>query len=117
MFKLSGITREAVNAILRREDLLDDENYVTLAREVRREGRSTARINGNLVNVGLLREVGACLVDIHGRAEHLSLLDYAHHLPLLDRYAGVDALLNAYRQTCSALQALRRELAELRAQG
>lgn len=115
VFKLSGITREVVNEILRREDLLDDENYVTLAREVRREGRSTARINGSTVNVGLLREVGAHLVDIHGQTEHLSLLDTRAHLPLLDRYAGVDALLNAYRQTYSALQAVRRELAELRA--
>lgn len=115
VFKLSGITREAVNEILRREDLLDDENYVTLAREVRREGRSTARINGSTVNVGLLREVGAYLVDIHGQTEHLSLLDTRAHLPLLDRYAGTETLLNAYRQTYSALQAVRRELAELRA--
>lgn len=115
VFKLSGATKEAVNEILKREDLLDDENYVTLAREVRREGRSTARINGSTVNVGLLREVGAYLVDIHGQTEHLSLLDARAHLGLLDRYAGVDSLLASYRQTYNALQTLRRELAELRA--
>lgn len=115
VFKLSGATKEAVNEVLKREDLLDDENYVTLAREVRREGRSTARINGSTVNVGLLREVGAHLVDIHGQTEHLSLLDARSHLGLLDRYAGVDSLLASYRQTYNALQSLRRELAELRA--
>lgn len=115
VFKLSGATKEAVNEVLKREDLLDDENYVTLAREVRREGRSTARINGSTVNVGLLREVGAYLVDIHGQTEHLSLLDVRAHLGLLDRYAGVDSLLASYRQTYNALQTLRRELAELRA--
>ncbi len=115
VFKLSGATKEAVNEILRREDLLDDENYVTLAREVRREGRSIARINGSTVNVKLLREVGAYLVDIHGQTEHLSLLDVRAHLGLLDRYARVDSLLASYRQTYAALQALRRELTELRA--
>ncbi len=115
VFKLFGATKEAVNEILKREDLLDDENYVTLAREVRRGGRSTARINGSTVNVGLLREVGAFLVDIHGQTEHLSLLDVRAHLGLLDRYASVDSLLASYRQTYSALQTLRRELAELRA--
>jgi DNA repair protein RecN (Recombination protein N) len=115
VFKLSGATKQAVNEVLKREDLLDDENYVTLAREVRREGRSTARINGSTVNVGLLREVGAYLVDIHGQTEHLSLLDARAHLGLLDRYAGVDSLLASYRQTYYALQTLRRELAELRA--
>lgn len=114
VFKLFGATQQAVNEVLRREDLLDDENYVTLAREIRREGRSTARINGSTVNVGLLREVGACLVDIHGQTEHLSLLDARAHLGLLDRYAGVDSLLAAYRQTYGTLQTLRRELAELR---
>jgi len=115
VFKLSRATKESVNEILKREDLLDDENYVTLAREVRRGGRSTARINGSTVNVGLLREVGAFLVDIHGQTEHLSLLDARAHLGLLDRYAAVDSLLASYRQTYNALQTLRRELAELRA--
>ncbi|HEX2697919.1 MAG TPA: AAA family ATPase, partial [Anaerolineales bacterium] len=40
-FALRGPDKEAVNEILKREDLLDDSNYVTLTREVRREGRST----------------------------------------------------------------------------
>ncbi|PWH11693.1 MAG: DNA repair protein RecN [Anaerolineae bacterium] len=114
VFHLTGVTKDAVNEILRREDLLDDENYVTLAREVRREGRSTARINGSTVNVGLLREVGSHLVDIHGQTEHLSLLDVRSHLTLLDRYAGLDSLLTGYRQTYQALQAVRKELSELR---
>ena len=114
-FKLIGATKEAVNEILKREDLVDDENYVTLTREVRREGRSIARVNGRTVNVALLREVGAFLVDIHGQTEHLSLLDSRFHLGLLDRFANVDSILTSYRQTYSALQALRRELGELRA--
>jgi DNA repair protein RecN (Recombination protein N) len=114
VFKLTGSTQKAVNEILKREELLDDENYVTLAREVRREGRSIARINGNTVNVTLLREVGAFLVDIHGQTEHLSLLDVRAHLGLLDRFAAVDSALGSYRQTYIALQALRKELTELR---
>jgi DNA repair protein RecN (Recombination protein N) len=68
---------------------MDDPNYVVLMREVRKEGRSVARINGRTVNVGLLKELGALLVDIHGQAEHLSLLDPRAHLGLLDRYAEV----------------------------
>ncbi len=115
VFKLTGATQKAVNEVLKREDLLDDENYVILAREVRREGRSIARINGNTVNVALLREIGANLVDIHGQTEHLSLLDVRAHLGLLDRFAAVDSLQAAYRQTYSALQTLRKELMGLRA--
>ncbi len=114
VFKLNDGNKTEVLEVLKREDLLDDENYVTLAREVRREGRSTARVNGRTVNVALLREIGAYLVDIHGQTEHLSLLDVRAHLGLLDRFAGVDSLLAHYRQTYTALQAVRRELDELR---
>src|SRR5512144_752637 len=54
VFQLKGPEKEAVNDILKREELLDDPNYVTLSREVRREGRSVARVNGRTVNVALL---------------------------------------------------------------
>jgi DNA repair protein RecN (Recombination protein N) len=114
-FKLVGAEKTVVLEILKREDLLDDENYVTLAREVRREGRSIARVNGRTVNVTLLKEIGAYLVDIHGQTEHLSLLDTRAHLGLLDRFADVDFLLGDYRQTYTRLQSDRRELDELRA--
>jgi len=114
VFQLRGPEKEAVHSILQREELMDDPNYVVLTREVRREGRSVARVNGRTVNVSLLKELGAYLVDIHGQAEHLSLLDSRAHLGLLDRYAEVARPLSDYRQTYHTLLNLRRELNELR---
>jgi len=114
VFHLTGSEREAVHFILNREELMDDPNYVTLMREVRKEGRSVARINGRTVNVGLLKELGALLIDIHGQAEHLSLLDPRAHLGLLDRFAEVGQPLSDYRQTYHTLLNLRRELSDLR---
>ncbi len=114
VFQLKGPEKEAVHFILNREELMDDPNYVVLMREVRKEGRSVARINGRTVNVGLLKELGALLVDIHGQAEHLSLLDPRAHLGLLDRFAEVGRPLGDYRQTYHTLLNLRRELSELR---
>jgi DNA repair protein RecN (Recombination protein N) len=113
-FQLKGPEREAAHEILKREELLDDPDYVTLMREIRREGRSVARINGRTVNVALLKEIGALLVDIHGQAEHLSLLDPRAHLGLLDRFADVSKPLNEYRQAYHALLTLRHELNDLR---
>jgi DNA repair protein RecN (Recombination protein N) len=112
-FQLKGPEREAVHSILQREELMDDPDYVVLMREVRKEGRSVARINGRTVSVSLLKELGAILVDIHGQAEHLSLLDPRAHLGLLDRYAEVAQPLSDYRQTYHALLNLRRELNDL----
>ena len=114
IFSLKGPVTESVNEILKREELLDDENYVTLTREVRREGRSIARVNGRTVNVSLIKELGALLVDIHGQSEHLSLLDTRAHLGLLDRYADASTVLSEYRQSYHKLLIIRRELKELR---
>jgi DNA repair protein RecN (Recombination protein N) len=113
-FIIPEANRGEIQAILEREDLLDDPSAVTLAREVRREGRSVARVNGRSVNSALLRELGSFLVDIHGQSEHLSLLNVRAHLGLLDRFANSDALLANYRGLYRQLLALRRELNELR---
>ncbi len=113
-FKLSGPERVAALEILKREDLLDEQNYVTLTREVRREGRSVARINGRTINLALLKELGEVLVDIHGQSEHLSLLNIHAHLGLLDRYANIESMLATYRKTYQNLLGIRHELEELR---
>ncbi|MBI1794371.1 MAG: DNA repair protein RecN [Chloroflexi bacterium] len=115
VFQLKGPEKEAVQLILKREDLLDDPNYVTLTREIRREGRSTARVNGRTAGVSLLKEIGAALIDIHGQSEHLSLLDPRAHLGLLDRYADISKPLSEYRQLYQKLSIFRRELNDLRA--
>ena len=114
VFQLNGPEKEAVHSILQREELMDDPNYVVLMREVRKEGRSVARVNGRTVNVSLLKEIGSLVVDIHGQAEHLSLLDSRAHLGLLDRFAEVSRPLSDYRQTYHTLLGVRNELNELR---
>ena len=113
-FKLDGSERVPVHEILKKEDLLDDEDFVILSREVKPEGRSIARVNGRTVNVSILKELGAYLIDIHGQSEHLSLLDTRAHLGLLDRYADISSALSNYRTTYKKLQTLRSELDELR---
>lgn len=114
VFRLPEATRTEILDILDREDLREEDEYLTLGRELRREGRSIARVNGRTVSLSLLRELGEYLVDIHGQSEHLSLLNVRQHLGLLDRYTGSETLLNEYRQSYRRLVALRRELRELR---
>src|SRR5512143_2104144 len=115
VFKLQGAEKAAVNAILQREELTDDPNCVTLTREVRREGRNIARVNGRAVGVALLKEIGASLVDIHGQSEHLSLLDPRAHLGLLDRYADIERPLTEYQRVYEHLAGVRAELRDIRA--
>ncbi|MGD0003462.1 MAG: DNA repair protein RecN [Anaerolineaceae bacterium] len=114
VFRIPPANREALVQILEREDLLDDADYLAMGREIRREGRSAARVNGRTVNVSLLRELGNFLVDIHGQSDHLSLLNVRQHQVLLDQYAGNADILQAYRQDYQDLLTLRRELTSLR---
>ena len=114
IFTYPPVTHAAVVELLTREDLVDDEKTITLSREIKREGRGGARINGHSVSLNLLRDVGAYLVDIHGQSEHLSLLNTRQHIHLLDRYANDADLLATYRQTYIQLQSVRKELDDLR---
>jgi DNA repair protein RecN (Recombination protein N) len=113
-FHLSEANRKPINEILEREELLDDPNYITLSRELRREGRNIARINGRTAGLNLVREIGAFLIDIHGQSEHLSLLNVRQHIHLLDRFASNDTALSEYRKIYETLTGIRRELTQLR---
>ncbi|MDX9863316.1 MAG: DNA repair protein RecN [Anaerolineaceae bacterium] len=114
VFRIPQRSRAEMMEILEREDLLDDPEYIVFGRELRKEGRNTARINGHSVSVGLMRQLGGYLVDIHGQSEHLSLLNVRSHLGLLDRYAASQVLLDAYRESYKRLTDVRRELEKLR---
>ncbi len=114
VFSIPEAVRGEVNAILQREDLLEDATTVVLSRELRREGRTIARVNGSSVSTALLRELGEYLVDIHGQSEHLSLLQVRQHLGLLDRYASSQTHLSRYQDLYRQMNVLRRELKALR---
>ncbi|MBI3158483.1 MAG: DNA repair protein RecN [Chloroflexi bacterium] len=113
-FKIAPDIRAAVHEILKREELLDDPDYLTLGREFRREGRNTARVNGRTTTLSLVKELGELLIDLHGQSEHLSLLRVPSHLGLLDRFAETGDLLADYRAVHQELQDVRRELHALR---
>jgi DNA repair protein RecN (Recombination protein N) len=113
-FRIPKATRAEIHAILQREELLDDEDYLQIQREFRREGRNVARVNGRPATVTLVKELGELLIDLHGQSEHLSLLRVPAHRSLLDRYSDVEKELAAYQKTYAELQALRSELASLR---
>src|SRR3989304_5225887 len=101
-------------ALLDREGLRDEPGLVVLAREVRRGGRSTARVNGRTVSLALLRDIGELLVDVHGQSEHLSLLRVREHLALLDRYAEDESQRQAFAAEFRLLVKVRQELEMLR---
>lgn len=66
-------------------DIETEEGVITLSRKLT-EGRSVCRINGETVNMGLLKDAASLLIDIHGQHDSQSLLHRRNHLSLLDLY-------------------------------
>lgn len=63
-----------------------EDGVVTVMRELNVNGKSTARVNGVLLPVAMLKTLTGCLADIHGQHEHQSLLDDKNHLGVIDAY-------------------------------
>lgn len=96
------------------------ETELILGREVLVEGRSTARINGRVVPVRALGEIGRLLGDMHGQDETTSLKRESVHIELLDRFgglleerAGVADLVGRLRDVRRELEALARDEREV----
>jgi DNA repair protein RecN (Recombination protein N) len=68
---------------------LEDELLI-LRREINADGKSKCSINGQTVNLSMLRDVGVCLIDFHGQYDHQTIFSEATHLELLNRLAGLD---------------------------
>ncbi|WP_338551826.1 DNA repair protein RecN [Paenibacillus sp. KS-LC4] len=91
------------------------DEMLVIRRELTSQGKSSSRVNGQLVTMTMLREIGECLVNIHGQHEHQSLLRTERHLEWLDMFAG-DLLIErkqAYKAVYKELQQARAALREL----
>ena len=90
-----------------------ESGRLVVKREVYPEGRSRAWVNGSPTTVGVLAQLGALLVDLHGQHETQSLLRADAQRDILDAYAdaGVEAV--AVRDAGERLRALERRETEL----
>ncbi|MHB8529150.1 MAG: DNA repair protein RecN [Caulobacteraceae bacterium] len=83
-----------------------DEDLV-LRRSLAADGRSRAFVNDQPTGVGVLRELGDLLIEVHGQHETVGLLDPRTHRPLLDSWGGYESELGAVRATWSAWRSAR----------
>ncbi|MBX3561401.1 MAG: DNA repair protein RecN [Sphingomonas sp.] len=81
---------------------------LVIRRLVRADGGSRAFVNDQSVSAGLLRELGALLVEIHGQHDERGLLNPRGHRVLLDTYGALDAapVAAAFAQVRAAEESL-----------
>src|SRR5690242_12563919 len=75
------------------EQAIDAGSEIVLRRTLGTDGRTRAFVNDQAVGVGLLKDVGAALLEVHGQSDDRGLFDASTHRHLLDAFAGHDSLV------------------------
>lgn len=92
-----------------------DEGTIILRRDIHDNGKSVCRVNGRLVPLSVLREIGATLIDIHGQHESQELMDEKQHIHLLDQFAQAELqpIKDEYQKVYQLYKKYKKELEAL----
>lgn len=91
------------------------DGMIILRRDLSSSGKSICRVNGKLVTIAILREIGQCMVDIHGQHDNQELMNEENHLSLLDQYGGnkIKQALEVYLDIYKSFDQLRKKITQL----
>ena len=98
------------------EQGIDLGDEIIIRREILQNGRSVSRVNGQMVNLSVLRSIGQYLVDIHGQHDQEELMRPQLHIQMLDEFGDADflELKQAYQTNFDAYRKMRRQLLEIK---
>ncbi len=96
------------------ENEIDKDAQLFLRREISPNGKSRAFVNDTPVNLSVLKELGALLIDIHSQHENLNLNNKVYQLSVVDAFAGLISELKDYRFIWDAFVNNRSELQRLK---
>jgi len=103
-------TPDSLTPWLTEHDLHADHELV-LRRVIDAEGRSRAYVNGSVVTIKQLREIGEKLIDIHGQHAHQSLLRGDNQRELLDAHGNLQPLRQTTALAFKAWRTVEKQLA------
>ena len=93
-----------------------EDNMLVLRREVLPNGKSRAFVNDTPVNLAVLKELSAYLIDIHSQHQTLTLNTSAFQLNLVDSYLQDDTIPQRYRGAYTAYLHCQKKVTELESQ-
>ena len=111
-FDETGTGRQALKR-LRQMGVEVTGQQLALRREIRESTRSRAFVDGRIVPLKRLQEIGGALIDLHGQHEHQSLLDEDRHVRFLDTCAQLGEFAAAVRASFHEVERCAEELANL----
>ena len=98
------------------EQGIDLGDEIIIRREILQNGRSVSRVNGQMVNLSVLRAIGQHLVDIHGQHDQEELMRPQLHIQMLDEFGDTDflELKQSYQTNFDAYRQMRKQLLEVK---
>jgi len=93
--------------------LAESENELFVQRKISAQRTGKGYINGTLVPIKKLKEIGGDLVDIYGQNDHVFLLNLNYQLNYLDEYANASSLKKDVSRLAQELKKFLREQKEL----
>lgn len=94
------------------ENDIADEDEIILRRTLSADGRSRAYINDQPVSVGLMRQLGEQLLEVHGQFDDRGLMDRRTHRAALDEFGRLGGLADETRTAFNMWQMKERSLAD-----
>ena len=97
------------------EQGLELTDELIIRREILQNGRSVSRVNGQLVNLSVLKAIGQHLVDIHGQHDQEELMRPQLHIAMLDEFGDQEFLIlkDRYYETFDRYRGLRKQVLTL----
>jgi DNA repair protein RecN (Recombination protein N) len=108
-----GAELEQLNSLLHESGVESNGGELIVKRSFSIAGTNRQFINGSPTTLGVLKNLGDHLVDLHGPHDHQSLLSPDRQLALLDGYAHTGETLREFEQAYRKLQSLRAEYSAL----
>lgn len=94
---------------------VEEDGTLILSREFNISGKNTCRVNGKLVTVSTLKEIGERIIDFHGQHDNQSLIKVENHIELLDLFGGekIRNLKQKYSELLADYKALKNKIKQL----
>ena len=103
------------------EEIFDEQGLelsdeIIIRREILQNGRSISRVNGQMVNLSVLRTIGQQLVDIHGQHDQEELMRPHRHIQMLDEFGDTSffELKEAYQMSFDNYRRMRKQVLDIK---
>ncbi len=108
--RFTDLNKSAIDKLVALGFEEDDEEDLIITREISVDGKSKANIYGRPVNISVLKELGAELINIHGQHDNQILLAVDKHIDILDSYGEFNNILTKYQESYKKVVLIKREM-------